>query len=271
MIKITLRTIFGSVIFEHEKENNTILETVKAALAADANLSDAGLSGANLRRAGLSGANLRRANLSGANLSGANLSDADLSGADLRRADLSDANLSGANLSDADLSGADLRRADLSDAGLSGANLRRADLSGANLSDADLSGADLSDANLRRADLSGANLSGANLSGANLSSIRNDFFEILLNAKKEVPGLKQALIDGKINGTTYSGECACLVGTIANVRGCQYKKLEGISPDSSRPAEAWFLNITKGTTPENSEVAKITLGWIDEFLTLINN
>ena len=116
------------------------------------------------------------------------------------------------------------------------------------------------DADLRRADLR----------RANLSTVKNDFFEILLNAKKEVPGLRQALINGKINGTTYSGECACLVGTIANVRGCKYENLEGINPNSSRPAEVWFLNIKEGTTPENSQVAEITLGWIDEFLKLKN-
>ncbi|ABR89339.1 Uncharacterized conserved protein, pentapeptide repeat family [Janthinobacterium sp. Marseille] len=133
----------GRVIFEHDIEDNTMLATVKAALAAGANLRDADLSGANLR-----GANLRDADLRDADLSGANLRDADLSGANLR-----DADLSGANLSDADLSGANLSGADLSGANLGGANL-----GGANLSGADLSGANLSGANLRGANLSGANL-----------------------------------------------------------------------------------------------------------------
>jgi len=64
---------------------------VKAAIKAEANLSEADLFGANL-----SGADLFGANLSGANLSGANLSGADLSRANLSRADLSGANLSGA-------------------------------------------------------------------------------------------------------------------------------------------------------------------------------
>ena len=140
MIKIQIKSIYGSVLFEYEKENNTIKDTVVEAVK----------SGANLRYA-----NLRYANLRGADLSGANLSDADLSGANLR-----DANLSGANLRYANLSGADL----------SGANLSDADLRYADLSDANLSGADLSDANLRDADLRGANLGGADLSGIKIKT-----------------------------------------------------------------------------------------------------
>ena len=130
-VKIEIKSIFGDVLFEYSKENNTIRDTIIEAVNR----------GANLR-----GADLRDANLRDADLSGAYLSDADLSGANLRDANLRGADLSGANLRDADLSGANLR----------GANLRDADLSGANLSDADLSGA-----NLRDADLSGAYLSGA--------------------------------------------------------------------------------------------------------------
>ena len=124
----------------------------------------------------------------------------------------------------ANLSGADLSRADLSDADLSRADLSRADLSGADLSDANLSDASLSDANLSDADLSGAdlsdaNLSDANLSGADLSRAKNDFWDILIRAPREVAGLRAALVGGKVDGSTYQGSCACLVGSIANIRG----------------------------------------------------
>jgi hypothetical protein len=147
----------GSVLFEYEKENNTIKETLIAAVK--------------------SGADLRGAYLRGADLRGADLSDADLSDAYLRDADLHGANLSGANLSDADLRGAylrgaDLRGADLSDAYLSDAYLRDAYLRGADLSGAKLNGADLRGANLSDADLSDAYLRGADLSGADLSDAK---------------------------------------------------------------------------------------------------
>jgi len=80
-IKIQIKSIFGNILFEYEKENNTIKDTVEEAVKQGANLRDA---------------NLRGAYLGGANLGGANLRDAYLRDAYLR-----DANLGGANLRDA--------------------------------------------------------------------------------------------------------------------------------------------------------------------------
>ena len=115
-IKIQIKSIFGSVLFEYSKENNTIKDTLR----------EANLYGANLYGADLRGANLREADLYGADLYGANLYGANLRGANLR----------GANLREADLRGADLREANLRGADLRGANLYRADLYGANLREA---------------------------------------------------------------------------------------------------------------------------------------
>jgi hypothetical protein len=217
--------------------------------------------------ANLRGANLRGANLRGANLSGAYLRGANLSGANLRGADLSGANLRDANLRDANLRGANLRGANLSGANLSGANL-----SGANLSGAYLRGANLRGANLSGANLSGANLSGANLSGAYLQPIKADLFDVLLRAAREIDGLRAALITGRVDGSTYEGECACLVGTIAHVRGGQYDALgNGLKPDSGRPIERFFMAIRKGDTPETNSASKVALEWIDEFQALLAN
>jgi hypothetical protein len=220
--------------------------------------------GADLRGADLGGANLRDANLRGANLR-----DADLVGANLGGAHLRDANLGGADLRDADLRSADLRSADLRGANLGGANLRDADLRGADLRGANLGGADLRDADLVGANLRGANLRDADLGGADLSVIRNDLFDVLLRSRHEVPGLLLALREGRIDGSTYSGECACLCGTIANVRGVNHHTLGFV--DASRPIERWFLNIGKGDKPETSLVAKITEGWIEEFQRFISD
>ena len=72
--KIQINSTFGKLLFEFEKENNSIRSTLieAAKINADlggADLSGADLSGANLRSADLRGADLRSANLSGANLS----------------------------------------------------------------------------------------------------------------------------------------------------------------------------------------------------------
>ena len=109
-IKLQIKSRWaGSVLFEYEKEDNTIKDTLIEAVKG--------------------GADLSCADLRGADLSGADLSCADLRGADLSGADLSGADLSGADLSGADLSGADLRGADLSCAYLRGADLSCAYLS----------------------------------------------------------------------------------------------------------------------------------------------
>ena len=181
---------------------------------------------------------------------------ANLSEADLSWANLSWANLSEANLSEANLSWANLSEADLSKANLSWANLSWADLSKANLSWADLS----------KADLSKADLSKANLSEADLSPIKSDFFAVLSSAPKEVEGLRAAIVEGRIDGSTYEGECACLVGTIANVAQKSYEDLPRLRPNSRRAIERFFMAIKKGDTPQNSQASKLALEWLDEWL-----
>ncbi len=231
---------YGNVIFECEADS--IREACEKAVTERKSLSAADLRAADLSAANLSAANLRDADLSAANLSAANLSAADLRAADLRAADLS-----AANLSDADLSAANLRAANLR-----AANLRAADLSAANLS--------------------AANLSAANLSvAANLESVRVDFFDVLLRAATngEVPGLIAALKEGRVDGSTYEGACSCLVGTIANMKGCRYDAIPELAPNSSRPAERFFLAIGKGDTPKTNGAAKIALEWAEDFQRLV--
>jgi hypothetical protein len=182
-------------------------------------------------------------------------------------ADLTDADLTDADLTDADLTRADLTGADLTDANLTGADLTGADLTRADLTRADLTRADLTDANLTRADLTRADLTDADLTRADLTRAENDLHAVLNAAPKEVSGLLAALRAGEIDGSTYTGECACLVGTIANVRECAVADLPSlIAPDSSRPAERWFLALRPGMTPENNQIAKITEGWIEEWI-----
>ena len=113
---IQIKTTFGSLLFEFEKEDNSVKDTLIEAVKRGADLRVANLVGADLGDANLVGADLGDANLVDADLRGANLVDANLVGADLRGADLRGANLRGANLGDADLRGANLRGADLRDA-----------------------------------------------------------------------------------------------------------------------------------------------------------
>jgi hypothetical protein len=181
-----------------------------------------------------------------ANLRGANLRGADLYGANLYGADLRDANLYGANLRDANLRGADLRDADLYDANLRGADLRDADLYDADLHGADLYGADLYGADLWQ------------LPKDYINQSSRDIIFILQSLRKEVPYLKQSLIDGKVDGSTYDGDCSCLVGTLGNADGGVDAVCNAIpfyQKGTQNPGENWFLNIHKGDTPENNQFA----------------
>lgn len=111
--------------------------------------------------------------------------------------------------------------------------------------------------------------SSADLSYANLSSIKSDFWNVLTYARNEVAGLRLALIEGRVNGSSYTGECACLVGTIANTRHCSYDGLGALKPDSGRPAERFFIGIATGDTPAKSQFAALAVEWIDEWAALL--
>ena len=77
-IKIKIKSLSGKVLFELEKENNTIKETLEQAVKENANLNNANLEYANLYNANLNSANLNNANLYNANLNNANLNNANL-------------------------------------------------------------------------------------------------------------------------------------------------------------------------------------------------
>ena len=71
--KIEIKSYSEKLLFEFEKENNSIKDTIIEAV-----IQGAYLQGANLQGADLQGANLRGADLQRANLWGANLQEADL-------------------------------------------------------------------------------------------------------------------------------------------------------------------------------------------------
>ena len=93
-IKIKIKNRWtGKILFEYEKENNTVKDTLIEAVKSGADLRDAYLRCADLRGAYLCGADLLGADLRGADLRDADLRDADLRGAYLCGADLRDAEI----------------------------------------------------------------------------------------------------------------------------------------------------------------------------------
>ena len=97
------------------------------------------------------------------------------------------------------------------------------------------------------ANLTGANLTGANLTGASFRAFKADLWMTLTQNAHEVHALVSALREGRVDGSTYEGPCACLVGTIANARGVSHEDLDH---SATNPAERWFMMIRKGDTPD---------------------
>lgn len=104
------------------------------------------------------------------------------------------------------------------------------------------------------------------LIGFDLDKTRADMFSILDKAAPEVRALKQVIVDGHIDGRIYKGECACLKGTIAKIRGCKKDELDGITCGlSDSPAEQLFYYIRPGHTPTNNAASKFAFGLIEEW------
>ena len=139
-------------------------------------------------------------------------------------------------------------------------------LDGARLVGARLDGASLVGASLVGARLDGARLDGASLDERQLSIWRDDIWAVLSSAPHEAQAVLDALRAGRVDGSTYSGECACLVGTIAKARHCDFHALGVLQPDSRRPAEQWFMQVRPGQTPQNHKPAAQAAQWVAEWI-----
>jgi hypothetical protein len=92
---------------------------------------------------------------------------------------------------------------------------------------------------------------------------------IFQSLKKELPGLKKALKEGRIDGRQYEGECACLIGTLANIDGGMKKVCSAIpfyDKGLHNYCEQWFWQIKKGDTPKDNFFAEHALKLIDSIL-----
>ena len=149
-------------------------------------------------------------------------------------------------------------------------------LYGAYLKGAYLKGAYLKGANLEGANLEGAYLEGANLKGAKdipqsfVEMCSRDMLFVFEHLKSELPELRKLLVAGKVDGRTYVGECACLIGSLAKIKKmdqikvCEY--IRYYTPGLHNPGEQWFWNIQIGDTPDKNEFAAHALKLIDSVL-----
>ncbi len=102
-----------------------------------------------------------------------------------------------------------------------------------------------------------------------------DIFAVLDTSPNEVPALLAALKEGRIQGEFYTGQCCCLVGTIANAKGIDafdlpWRSIDGLDGvlkrDPDAPAERWFFSIQEGDKPSTSGRVAITVAWVEEWM-----
>ncbi len=93
-----------------------------------------------------------------------------------------------------------------------------------------------------------------------LENFRSDIFDVLDHAVGEAEGLLAAIRAGKIDGSTYEGACACLVGTL------EKSGRVNLPHRSDRMAEQWFMGIRKGNTPADNVPARYAEKWVAEWI-----
>jgi hypothetical protein len=85
----------------------------------------------------------------------------------------------------------------------------------------------------------------------------------------EAHGVATALREGRVDGSTYSGDCACLIGTIGNIKGVAGESLPHNAFDAS---ERWFTMIREGDKPTDETgggfASKMALEWVEEWLAI---
>jgi len=99
----------------------------------------------------------------------------------------------------------------------------------------------------------------------------------ILRMPEELEALRAAITEGRIDGSTYSGDCACLAGTLAKARGLDGYNgadiINGVTfhAASSSPRENWFTMIRPGHKPETHIAAKLALDWTNEAIAIRDN
>jgi hypothetical protein len=111
-----------------------------------------------------------------------------------------------------------------------------------------------------------------------LAAVKEDFLSVVSKLPGEVPYLRLAVIEGRIDGSVYYGECACLKGTLARKAvGFTFKLPAGRwsyiqfalgirCGIAESLAEQFFYHIGEGDTPATNPYSAVVLDWLDEFL-----
>jgi hypothetical protein len=230
-IKFQIKSIAGAILFEWEQEDNTMRTTVEKFLAEK---------------------------------EGSLIKDANLSGLDLSNIDFSNSKFDNSKFDNSKFYNSQFDNSKFYNSKFDNSQFYNSQFYNSQFDNSQFYNSQFDNSQFYNSQFDSASINNLKASGA-LEPVRFDFFGRLLVLKNEVAFLKQALIEGRVDGSTYTKECSCFMGTAARAKKCSHTELPGIKPDASSDTERWFMGISKGDTPENSEIVKLTLEWIEEF------
>jgi hypothetical protein len=103
-----------------------------------------------------------------------------------------------------------------------------------------------------------------------LAPIRENMFAVLNAFPQEAEYVQRMLVEGKIEGGTYTTDrgCSCLFGTIGRVKAMRYDEiLKTARSFKGQNVERLFLLIFPGDTPATNKSAAIAFVLIEEWLS----
>lgn len=99
---------------------------------------------------------------------------------------------------------------------------------------------------------------------ANEPRAQADLEDVLRENRDIASGFRERIVAGKVDGTSYTGECCCVLGHFSQERRVPHNMTPGWKPYN--PIEQFINNIREGDTPENSPWSAKLLEWTDGFL-----
>lgn len=103
----------------------------------------------------------------------------------------------------------------------------------------------------------------------NLEAVKQDLWQVLQIAPAEAKSVRQAIIQGDVDGGYYIGDCCCIKGIMAKSLGIPVQELNrsyGIGLNRRSYLENFLFNIMEGDTPESNSYSRAILQWCDQFI-----
>ena len=284
--KLSIKNRFtGSIIFELETENNSTKKLVESMLLEfkGKEINQADMSNLNLSNINFNNSKFNQSEFNGSefNQSEFNQSEfnrSEFNGSEFNQSEFNRSKFNDSNFNQSEFNGSEFNGSEFNRSKFNQSKFNQSEFNQSEFNRSEFNRSKFNQSKFNQSNFNQSEFNDSELDDITFNSLKNlittertkiDFFGRMLILKNEVKYLKEKLISGEIDGTSYDGYCACFIGTCANNKKIKYNEITGIKLDAYSPTEIWFFQIKKGDNPENSKFAKLTLDWIEEFEELI--